>query len=88
MQVAKRLGEERPFSGAFGVFYHFSVIFRAFCLVTKRNFVYLHSVKGVEAICSLCCLNVNNLKRLRNTLKLNLLRCVLRKTGFVRVKRK
>ena len=42
----KRLGEDRFFSGAFDVFYHFSVIFRAFCLVIRRKFVYLHAVKG------------------------------------------
>lgn len=39
--IAKRLGEDRLFSGALGVFYHISVIFRAVCLVVLGNFVYL-----------------------------------------------
>lgn len=30
-------------------FYHISAIFRVFCLVILGNFVYLHTVKGVDA---------------------------------------
>lgn len=67
------------FSGAFGVFYHISAIFRAFCLVVKRNFVYLQAVKGVATICSPLYLNVNKLKMIRNALNLNFLRTALRK---------
>ena len=39
--TAKRLGEDKFFSGAFVVFCHISVIFREFCLVVLGNFVYL-----------------------------------------------
>ena len=45
----KRLREDRFFSGAFVVFRHISEIFRLICLVVMRNFVYLQTVKGVDA---------------------------------------
>lgn len=48
--TATRL-EERLFSGVFAVFRHISVNFRAFCLVVRRNIVYLHSEWG-EFNCS------------------------------------
>ena len=41
--TAKRLGEDCSFSGAFVVFCSISVIFRVFCLMVKRKFVYLQS---------------------------------------------
>lgn len=67
------------FSGAFDVFHRISVIFRAFCLVIKEIFVYLHTSKGVATICSPLYLNVNKLKMIRNALNLNFLRIALRK---------
>lgn len=48
--TAKRLGEERFFSEAFVVFHYISVIFRVFCLVIKRIFVYLQTIKGDDTI--------------------------------------
>ena len=42
--VAKRLGEEWFFSGAFVVFYHISAIFLVFCLVIRGFLVYLPTV--------------------------------------------
>lgn len=39
--IAKRLGEDRFFSGAFVVSCHIFVIFCAFCLVVKNYFVNL-----------------------------------------------
>ena len=80
--TAKRLGEDKFFSEAFGVFRHISAIFRVFCLVVKKNFVYLHTVKGVATICSPYYVNVNKPKMLRNALKLNSLSRALRK-GFM-----
>ena len=41
--TGKRLGEEQLFSGAFGVFFSICAIFRAFCLVVLRFFVYLQT---------------------------------------------
>ena len=41
--TGKRLGEDQLFSGAFGVFRCISAIFRAFCLVVLRFFVYLQA---------------------------------------------
>lgn len=41
--TAKRLGEVQSFSRAFVVFRYISVIFRVFCLMVKRKFVYLQS---------------------------------------------
>lgn len=52
ISIAKRPGKERFFSGAFAVFRRISDIFRVICLVIKRIFVYLHTVKGVATICS------------------------------------
>ena len=49
--TVKRFGEEWFFSEAFVVFCYILVIFRLFCLVVKRIFVYLHTVKGVATIC-------------------------------------
>lgn len=49
--TAKRLGEDKFFSGAFVVFCHISVIFRTFCLVVFKNFVYLQAMKGDSTIC-------------------------------------
>ena len=46
--MGKRLGEDRFFFGAFGVFYYISAIFCLFCLVEMIYFVYLHIVKGVS----------------------------------------
>lgn len=63
-------------------FYHISAIFRVFCLVVKRNFVYLHTVKGVATICSPCYINVNKLKILRNALNLSFLRFALRNASM------
>lgn len=65
--TAKRLGEDKFFSGAFVVFCHISVIFREFCLVVLGNFVYLQAVKGVAPISDP---EYNKLKKLRVTLKL------------------
>ena len=48
--TAKRLGKVILFSGAFGVFCYISAIFRVFCLVILRNFVYLHTVEGGDTI--------------------------------------
>ncbi len=50
VSIVKRLGEDYFFSGAFVFFQHISAIFRAFCLVVFGNFVYLHTVKGVDTI--------------------------------------
>ena len=47
--MGKRLGEEWFFSEAFDIFRHISTIFRVLCLVVLGNFVYLHTVKGVDA---------------------------------------
>lgn len=77
--IVKRLGEERFFSGAFGVFRHISAIFCVFCLVVKINFVYLQSEWGAAIICIPELLNVNKLKMSRKVLNLNLLRPALRK---------
>ena len=41
--TAKRLGEDSFFSGAFVVFCRVSAIFRIFCLVILRYFVYLQA---------------------------------------------
>ena len=41
--TGKRFGEDRFFSGAFVVFRCISVIFRVFCLMVKRNIVYLQT---------------------------------------------
>lgn len=57
--TAKRLGEDKFFSGAFVVFRSISAIFRAFCLVVLRNFVYLQAVKDVTP---LAILSINELK--------------------------
>lgn len=45
--TAKRLGEDKFFSGAFDVFRNISAIFFVFCLVEKIYFVYLQPEKGV-----------------------------------------
>ena len=57
----KRLGKELIFSEAFGVFRHISAIFRVFCLVIFGNFVYLHTVKGVDDISHPIQINANEL---------------------------
>lgn len=80
--TGKRLGEDRFFSGAFGVFLQISVFFREFCLVIKEIFVYLHTSKGVATICSPLYLNVNKLKMIRNALNINLLRSALQNIGI------
>ncbi len=80
ISTAKRLGEDWFFSGAFVVFCCISTIFRAFCLVEKRNLVYLQTVKGVATICFPDYINVNKLKIIRNALKLNSLRYAVRKS--------
>lgn len=59
--IAKRLGEDRFFSGAFVVYCHIFIFFRVFCLVVKRNFVYLQAVKGVATISFPEYLNVNKI---------------------------
>ena len=76
--TAKRLGEDKFFSGAFDVFRHISAIFRVFCLVVLGFFVYLQAEKGAAPICAP---EYNELKKLRITLKLNLLSRVLRRNG-------
>ena len=43
VSTAKRLGEDWLFSGAFVVFCRVSAIFRIFCLVILRYFVYLQA---------------------------------------------
>ena len=47
MQVAKRLGEDRFFSGVF-VFCLISDIFRSFCLVIMKYFVYLQAERVLQ----------------------------------------
>ena len=77
--TAKRLGEDKFFSGAFVVFCHISVVFREFCLVVLSFFVYLHIVKGVSIIFHPEPIIFKKTKILRNALKLNLLSYALRK---------
>lgn len=77
--TAKRLGEYRFFSGAFVVFHRIFVIFRAFCLVGKRNFVYLRTEKGFAPISKPEYIKINKLKKIRNALKLNQISFALRK---------
>lgn len=60
--MGKRPGEERFFSGAFAVFCYIFAIFRAFCLVVKRIFVYLHTVKGDDTISYPVPINANDYK--------------------------
>ncbi len=48
--TAKRLGEDKFFSGAFGVLCHISVIFREFCLVVKRILLNLHTEKVLSPL--------------------------------------
>lgn len=59
--TAKRPGEDRFFFGAFGVFRCICAIFRAFCLVVMRKFVYLQTTKGVENISYPVPINANEL---------------------------
>ncbi len=58
--TAKRLGEDKFFSGAFDVFCHISAIFRAFCLVIKSFLLNLQPEKALHLFVTLSIMNLKN----------------------------
>lgn len=63
--TAKRLGEDKFFSGAFVVFRNIFVVFRMFCLAVKRNLVFLQAEKALLPTAAPS-IKVYKLKILRN----------------------
>ena len=64
---------------AFAVYCYISFIFRDFCLVEKRNLLNLHTEKGFAPISKPEYIKINNLKKIRNVLKLYQISFALRK---------